>query len=170
MRKLGMLAMLAALAGCANAPGGPQSAATAGAPEAITLEIRSWGVLRTQWRLTADGTGSYTRAESDGDFYKPDMVTQPLAGTPDDFRAIVAILQPVRRVATAEGGDLPCERVITDMPYGSVTFEQDDHPIRLDFDIGCRSDETPPVHEALAGAQEAVARVANGHPAAGTNP
>lgn len=166
MRGVLIAGLAALLAGCAPSPA-PERASDAmvATPlEAVALTINSWGVPLHDWRIEADGSGSYTHAEHKegrSDFDAP-LVTRALAGTPADFARIAALLADAERY----GGNatLACTREITDMPYGEIRWQRDGATAALRYDLGCRGGDTAPVYAAIAAAQDAVEALAADSP------
>ncbi len=161
-------AMIAlALTACTPMPGteaasGQEQAATTTMPPPpqemparLTLDYRSWGVLRYYFDIASDGTGTFRYAEKGGSFYEPPIVTKQVAITRDQYAQLVATLAPAYGYAASPIG-LKCERRMTDAPYGTMTFVREGGPSELRFDIGCFSDNSATVYDSIHSAIELV--------------
>jgi hypothetical protein len=145
-----------ALSGCAAATiDGPP-------PEPLGLTVNSWGKPLFEWTINPDGSGTYTYADDTGakDFRDYKRITKRLAVGTEGHAQIAALLAPARRYA---GAGLPCERSITDMPYGEIRFGAPP-PRTVKYDLGCRSGATGPVHAGLTKAQDRMIEWAKGAP------
>ncbi|WP_109808008.1 hypothetical protein [Sphingosinithalassobacter portus] len=153
-----------------EAPSGRQQAAVAPMPPPpqemparITLDYRSWGVLRYYFDIASDGTGTFRYAEKGGSFYEPQIVTRQVAITRDQYARLVAKLAPAYGYAASPAG-LECERRMTDAPYGDLTFARESGPSELRFDIGCFSDHSATVYDSIHAAIEMVERLTADQP------
>lgn len=172
MRGVLTCGVAALLAACAPMPATTATSADMVATplEAVGLTINSWGVPLHDWRIAADGSGSYTYAEHKegrSDFEAP-LVTKHLAGTPADFARIAALLADAERYARGE--TLQCRREITDMPYGDISWQRGGETATLRYDLGCRGADAEPVYTALGAAQDAVAALAADAPVVARRP
>jgi hypothetical protein len=154
MCNLNKIALVATvlLAGCAaSAAGGTDDAPVR---EPVSLTIKSWGKPLFDWTLNPDGTGRYTYSDNEGStgFHDYRLVTKSISVGPEGHAQIAALLAPGRRFA---GGEMPCERRITDMPYGQIGWG-DAPAATVKFDLGCRSAQADPVLEGLQKAQDAM--------------
>lgn len=136
------------------------SCATAGATppdgtEAIAFERKSWGKPINAWQVGADGEGRYTfsRKAPSGKFRDYDLVTKRISVGPQGYAELERILRPAEAAA---GSELPCERRITDLPYGTVRWEKDAAAAELRYDVGCQSEEAGRVISALVEADKLV--------------
>lgn len=149
MRKVMLLAMFA-LSGCATLP--PPSSTASASAEPVGLTIKSWGKPLFDWTLAPDGTGVYTYADEGPTKAFRDYVlkTKRISVGRDGYVRLAALLAPARRYA---GAELPCQRTITDMPYGTISWGPTPD-LQVKYDLGCQSPETKPVHEGLVRAQD----------------
>ncbi|WP_422055940.1 hypothetical protein [Sphingomonas sp.] len=149
MREVMLLAMFA-FSGCATLP--PPSSAASAPAEPVGLTIKSWGKPLFDWTLAPDGTGIYTYADEGPTKAFRDYVvkTKRISVGRDGYARLAALLAPARRYA---GAELPCQRTITDMPYGTISWGPT-ADLQVKFDLGCQSSETKPVHEGLVRAQD----------------
>lgn len=142
------------LAGCAAQTPPPETAAPAQAPqETITFALNTWGKPLAYWQVREDGSGELWRIVDKGDFRTYDIekyrFTLPEeAGVP--FIAATEIAQDAARKG------LPCERTITDMPYGAITWTYPAAERKLAFDFGCTGEGTGKVYDALGRATEVI--------------
>jgi hypothetical protein len=130
MRALFALVML--LSACATQP--------APAPPAvrITLEVSSWGYVQKRWTISNDGVVTLEAPPQGATLGTPPTV-QTFALTPADFERVRQSLAPAE--AMLEAG-VPCERSITDAPYGAVRWVRPDGSAQaIHFDFGCLRNE-----------------------------
>lgn len=146
-----------AMTALAALPLSPAQAAPS--PDGLSLEISSWGKPIFDWTVSRSGLARYTASEKtpSGNFRDYDLVTRSFRVSAADYRRIEALLKPGRRYA---GGRIPCERAITDMPYGRIGWTEQGRTRETSFDLGCRSREAAPVHGGLQAAQDLMERLA----------
>jgi hypothetical protein len=126
MRIAGFLAAVLLAACATSAPAEPTSR--------VTVEISSWGYLQERWSITATGEASLERVPEGGQLTTP-TVTQTFTTTPQEFEQVRAALAPAEPLVD----NLNCERVIYDLPYGTVTWlRADGTQDAIRFDVGCR--------------------------------
>ncbi|WP_188053164.1 hypothetical protein [Sphingosinithalassobacter sp. CS137] len=169
MMRSAVVLIAVALAAC-SPMAGPGTAPTADLPDAIHLTVKSWGVNLHDWRIAADGTGTYTYADTTGEtsFMQADQVTKRVSITPAGYARIAAALEPA--APYVRGEPLACAHRITDMPYGTVTFEDDGSESSFDYNIGCQSEAAAQVYDAIAAARDEVAAMTASMPEASRAP
>ena len=92
-------------------------------PDRITLTSLYWGRMTQEWSLPRGGEGRWSQA---------DGKTSTFAVSEADFDRLRDLFRPY------EGVRFECQRVITDGPYGHVTWSQDGHEDQqLRWDAGC---------------------------------
>lgn len=162
MRRI-MVPVMLALGGCATLPAAPPAPA-----EPVGLTIKSWGKPLFEWTLTPAGEGVFTYADSGPTKQFNDYVlkTKRISVGRDGYARIAALLAPARRYA---GGKLPCERSITDMPYGAIRWGEG-AGLDVAYDLGCHSKATKPVHQGLTRAQDLMQSWADAVPAVDAAP
>lgn len=100
----------------------------------ITYEAMSWGYVQERWSISASGDASLETLSEGAQLGTP-TTTRAITLTPEDFERIRDALAPVQRLK----GDIPCERVITDLPYGAVRWALADGTEQsVRYDVGCR--------------------------------
>jgi hypothetical protein len=127
-----LLALVTLLSACATQ--------TAPAPPAvrITLEVSSWGYVQKRWTIGNDGAATLETPPQGATLGTP-ATMQTFALTPADFERVRESLAPAE--AMLEGG-VPCERSITDAPYGAVRWVRPDgNAQEIHFDFGCLRNE-----------------------------
>lgn len=93
------------------------------APDRLTLTSLYWGRVTQEWTVPRGGEGRWTQA---------DGKTEAFAVSEADFDRLRDLFRPY------EGVRFECERVITDGPYGHVTWSQQGHEDQqLNWDAGC---------------------------------
>lgn len=93
------------------------------APDRLTLTSLYWGRVTQEWTIPRGGEGRWTQA---------DGKTEAFAVSEADFDRLRDLFRPY------EGVRFECERVITDGPYGHVTWSQQGHEDQqLNWDAGC---------------------------------
>jgi hypothetical protein len=134
-------------------------AQAAPSPEKLSFKISSWGKPLFEWTVSRSGLARYTASEktASGNFHEYDLVTRSFRISEADYHRIETLLKPGRRYA---GGQIPCERRITDMPYGRVGWTEQGRTRETRFDLGCLSKEAIPVHRGLEAAQDLMERIA----------
>ncbi|WP_294076617.1 hypothetical protein [Sphingomonas sp.] len=161
-----MILMLgAALLGCAPAPG---PAAGTGPGETVGLTIKSWGKPLFAWTLTPQGEGVFTYADEGAtkDFRDYVLKTKRISAGRAGYAQVAKLLSPGRRYA---GEKLPCERRITDMPYGVISWGAEP-AMQVKYDLGCQSAATTPVYDGMKRAQDLMKGWADKEPVAETRP
>lgn len=123
------LAALALLAACTTTP--------APAPVTrISYEQMSWGYVQERWSIHADGATTL-ELHPEGATLDTPANTTTHALTPADFERVRAALAPAE--AMLKQG-VPCEREITDAPYGAVRWTRaDGSEGAIRYDYGCRA-------------------------------
>jgi hypothetical protein len=128
----GLVALVMLLSACA-AQSAPVSPAIR-----ITLEVSSWGYVQKRWTIGNDGVATL-EAPPQGATLATPTITQTFALTPADFERVRESLAPAE--AMLEAG-VPCERSITDAPYGAVRWVRPDGSAQaIPFDFGCLRNE-----------------------------
>jgi len=93
------------------------------APDRLTLTSLYWGRVTQEWTVPRGGEGRWTQA---------DGKTEAFAVSEADFDRLRDLFRPY------EGVHFECERVITDGPYGRLTWSQPGHEDQqLNWDAGC---------------------------------
>ncbi len=118
----------------------------------VSFDLSSWGRLLTHWQVNPDGTGEIWRGEG---FGKGEGTVRKYRLRMDDaaMRGFLAASEPLRRATVAE---VPCQRTITDMPYGAVNWELPGGRQTYRFDIGCRSAAADAVAERIKAVQNVI--------------
>lgn len=102
-------------------------------PDRITLTARSWGRITRQWAVPRGGEATFTDEAGD---------EHPFTVSEADFDQLREIFQPY------EGTRFECNRVITDGPYGDVTWSQDGHEDQqVRWDAGCVTGDAADIFE-----------------------
>lgn len=92
------------------------------APDRLTFTSLYWGRTTEEWSVPRGGEGRWTK----------DDATRTFAVSEADFDRLRDLFRPY------EGVRFECRRVITDGPYGHVTWSQDGHEDQqLRWDAGC---------------------------------
>lgn len=134
--------------GCATSP----RTTVASALPAIAMETFSWGVPVSDWRVEADGDGtySYARPVPGGAFRDYDLVTHRFSAGRAGFARVARLL-----AGPARG--YQCEIEVTDMPYGRVVFTgAEPAPPPFAFNFGCLSTEARAAYSQMAQAEALV--------------
>ena len=93
------------------------------APDRLTLTSLYWGRVTQEWTVSRGGEGRWTQA---------DGKTEAFAVSAADFDRLRDLFRPY------EGVRFECERIITDGPYGRLTWSQPGHEDQqLNWDAGC---------------------------------
>ena len=102
-------------------------------PDRITLTARSWGRITRQWTVPRGGEATFTdRAGAVTTFTVSEA----------DFDRLRDIFRPY------EGTRFECQRVITDGPYGDVTWSQEGHEDQeVRWDAGCVTGDASDIFE-----------------------
>lgn len=102
-------------------------------PDRITLTARYWGRVTRQWTVPRGGEASFTdEAGAETTF----------AVSEADFDRLRDIFRPY------EGTRFECQRVITDGPYGDVTWSQEGHEDQqVRWDAGCVTGDAADIFE-----------------------
>lgn len=141
MRKILVIpfAAAAALAGCANGQSGASqtsaNASLVALAGPVTYDMSSWGQLLLRWQVNPGGDGEIWKGEGLGKGrsavrkYRMQLPPAALA----EFKSKSDAL----KAATARG--IECRREISDMPYGSITWDFRDDRASYRFDGGCKS-------------------------------
>lgn len=102
-------------------------------PDRITLTARSWGRITRQWAVPRGGEAVFTDASG---------AQRSFTVSEADFDQLREIFQPY------EGTRFECNRVITDGPYGDVTWSQDGHEDQeVRWDAGCVTGDAADIFE-----------------------
>lgn len=163
------LALLAAA--CAvPAPAPPVQTAPAATRPAgemrIAMDILSWGKLTRRWEVDGSGNGIFqtTRDVPGGGFRDYDVLTRNFAVGPEAFARLRESLRPAEAFA---GRPLDCELLVTDGPYGSVTWTGTERPGSVHYTLGCSSKQADAVQDVIFAAEALVATWAKDAPVAG---
>jgi len=155
MRIAFLCAVLILLAGCA-APAANRADDAARAvralPGPVSYDVSSWGRLLLHWQVNPDGSGEIWRGSGLGK--GPGEVRKfRLRMDAAGMAAFAVTIEPLR-VATKNG--TPCQRTITDQPYGSVRWDYPRAKQTWSFDAGCRSPAADAAADQLAEAHRVV--------------
>jgi hypothetical protein len=152
--RLPLMLVVLALPACAAASEPDSQGAPAGP---VSYEVRSWGRLLLRWQVNPDGTGEIWRGAREqkdaGEVRKFRLLLQG-----DPLRSFTAEMEEAR-VATQKGID--CEKVVTDLPYGSVTWDYPGAKQVYSFDAGCRSEDGDAAMDIVSAASTIVETMAS---------
>ncbi|WP_296818837.1 hypothetical protein [Brevundimonas sp.] len=102
-------------------------------PDRITLTARYWGRVTRQWTVPRGGEATFTDQAGE--------VTR-FTVSEADFEQLRDIFRPY------EGTRFECNRVITDGPYGDVTWSQEGHEDQeVRWDAGCVTGDASDIFE-----------------------
>lgn len=102
-------------------------------PDRITLTARYWGRVTRQWAVPRGGEASFTDQAG---------AVTTFAVSEADFDRLRDIFRPY------EGTRFECQRVITDGPYGDVTWSQEGHEDQqVRWDAGCVTGDASDIFE-----------------------
>ncbi len=102
-------------------------------PDRITLTARYWGRVTRQWAVPRGGQATFTDEAG---------AVRSFAVTEADFDRLRDIFRPY------EGTRFECDRVITDGPYGDVTWSQEGHEDQeVGWDAGCVTGDAADIFE-----------------------
>lgn len=153
--RLPLMLLFLALTACAG-KSDAQPQAGGALPGPVGYEVRSWGRLLLRWQVNPDGSGEIWRgARQQKDAGEIRKYRLRLQGDP--LRSFAADMEEAR-AATQKGID--CEKVVTDLPYGSVTWDYPAAQQAYSFDAGCRSDDGDEVMDILGAASTIVETMA----------
>jgi hypothetical protein len=137
MRGAACLLAIAALAGCASEATGATDEAPGPGWINASYEVNSWGKPLGSWSISADGTGTWTRAEPFGGEGIPVVVeTRAIVSPPGGLQKLDAILG---RLPDVPPSDSNCRDHATDMPYGTLALSGGGQGGAKEyaFDTGC---------------------------------
>jgi hypothetical protein len=121
---------LAAVLGAALLTG-----AAAPAPDAISLQLSSWGNPLSSWSIDRTGAGLYVSREQAG-ASGYDLVTTRFDAGPRGYARIARLLAPVRMTPAM----LPCAGRATDLPDGEISWHHGARAVATrSLAYGCRS-------------------------------
>jgi hypothetical protein len=151
------------LSACASAPA-PHAAESP--PDAIAMDVNSWGKPLSAWQIAADGAGSYafSRQAPSKNFDEYDLVTKRVWAGREGFARLRAILAPVEKFA---GREVPCKLIMTDGAYGHVAWRRGETEAKVNYHVGCNSRDANAVQEAAFAADALVRSWAEAAPVAG---
>lgn len=116
-------------------------------PDRITLTALYWGRVTQEWSIPRGGEARWTR----------DDEVRTFAVSEADFDRLRDIFRPY------EGVRFECRRVITDGPYGHVTWSQEGHEDQqLKWDAGCVTGDAADVFGRWDEAVALLARLRDG--------
>jgi hypothetical protein len=142
------------LAGCATTTPEVTEPASAQAPqETITFALNSWGKPIAYWQVREVGSGELWRIVDKGDFRTYDIEKYRFT-LPEEAGLPFIAATEIAHDAAVKG--LPCERTITDMPYGAITWTYPAAEKKLAVDFGCTGEGTGKVYNALGRATEVI--------------
>lgn len=131
----------------------PTSVSAQALPGPVSYEVSSWGQLLVRWQVNPDGSGEIWR----GGLGKRAIRKFRLRLNRNALNTFVNNIEDVRK-ATRDG--VPCQREITDMPYGSITWDYPEARQVYSFDAGCRSEKADEVQDILTAANSNVETLA----------
>lgn len=146
MRKLLFSAALLALptTACADALPGP-----------ISYEVNSWGQLLLRWQINPDGSGEIWRGGLGAKHIRKFRLRL-------DGNALKTFIANAQDARAATRGGIKCQEEMTDMPYGTITWNYPGARQEYHFDAGCRSraaDDAQEILTALSSNVETLAKI-----------
>ena len=117
-------------------------------PTRMTLTWRSWGRIMEEWTIPRGGQGNWFEQGAD---------IRTFAVSEADFDRLRDVFRDY------EGRHFECERVIADLPYGSLTWSQDGHEDQsLKWDLGCVNGDAAEVFERVDRAEAMLKALRDG--------
>jgi len=156
MRKTFSIPIMLCLSACATDSTGSSAAPSGDLAGPVTYKVSSWGRLLTQWQVNPDGSGEIWKGKGLGKGHGA-VRKYRLRMSDEAMQAFVAKAEPLRR-ATENGID--CKRQITDMPYGSITWDYPEKQQSYAFDAGCRSAQADAAMEQLRAVSDVIEKMA----------
>ncbi|MFL6733085.1 MAG: hypothetical protein ACJ8EY_00120 [Sphingomicrobium sp.] len=143
--------LAAALGACAPVQ---TQAAPAGAPlNGVSVEVKSWGATLRKWSVDASGNVEHVKSEQIGsDRGHYNLLTRRLTLSPEQRSALnAAVVQVETQLALPEG----CENMLTDGPYGTITWNRGTEQ-KLPFSANCMKGRDYDLASAIFAADELV--------------
>ena len=138
-----LLAAVCLTAGSRLEPGAPTSR-----PDAFSLELNYWGTPMLAWRIGSDGKGEYRSVDRPDRrvLENYDVTIRHFDAGAAGFGQVRAIMDQVARLAP---GELQCDSMMTDMPYGQANWHRGAETASLSFNFGRRNRVAQQVMEKL---------------------
>lgn len=150
-RALSFLAALAICGPAAMAFGGQERSPSATSPtkdqDAIGVETSSWGILISKWQVYSDDSGEFSKFPEGANQFKDHTLVEKRFGARQGlYHHLSTLLKPAERYA---GKSLPCNDVMTDMPYGEIQWTRGGVQRSLKFNYGCQSDKAAAIYKSM---------------------
>jgi len=124
--------------------------------EVISFKLNSWGKPLFSWTISPDGIGFYAESSpiAGKGFYDYHWTVRSIAVGPDGYSKIQRLMTPARALAK---GSVECGERMTDLPYGSVSWQSPTAKLDGSFDTGCSSAAMRPIISSIQQAHNQVA-------------
>lgn len=115
---------------------GMAAVAVQGDTDQIVMKGFSWGRPTTSWEINRDGSGWVTSRRDGRSFNEFTLVTKRWGPSSRAFEQVKKALIGAEQFA---GRKLPCRNMLTDGPYGAVTWRSGGTVKTLNYSFGCMS-------------------------------
>lgn len=122
-------------------------------PDQITSKTASWGRPTSAWGVNRDGSGWTTSVRQGASFSDITLITRRWGATPGRYDEVRRSLKEAERLA---GKRVPCQLLLTDGPYGDVTWRRAGVTRTLPIQYGCMSKTADRIYEQLDEVRAAI--------------
>jgi hypothetical protein len=133
--------------------------AAPGDMDQIVMKGFLWGRPTTSWEINRDGSGWVTSRRDGRSFNEFTLVTKRWGPSSRAFEQVKTALVEAERFA---GRKLPCRNMVTDGPYGAVTWRTGGTIETLNYSFGCMSPTSERVFATFATAWTEIQNLSAG--------